>query len=183
MNFKKINCPICGLIPKWLRFVIVFVGLLFILSYLGNSTITEKFQAEDKNNQSLDQVITTVSENKKNTKVVIGNTTIDAVIASTEEERTLGLSSYEALLPNEGMLFVFEEPDIYGFWMEGMKFALDIIWIDENKEIIHAEENILPESYPEIFQPAKNSLYVIEVPAGFFSKNNLKVGDKVSFAI
>ncbi len=186
MNFKKINCPVCGLIPMWLRFIIISVGLIFFISYLGNSLKTEEFFSEDKNNQSVDLNTTgvpSVGENKKTTTVSVGGIKIDAVVADTEDKRTTGLSGYDSLLPGEGMLFVFQEPDIYGFWMEGMKFALDIIWINEKKEIVHVEENILPESYPEIFQPAVNSLYVIEVPAGFFSKNKLKVGDTASFSI
>lgn len=184
MNFKKINCPVCGLIPKWLRFIIIFAGLILFISYFGNSLKTEEFFSEDKDSKSLNQAPTSlVGENKKNTQVSIGDATINVIVASTEEERTIGLSGRDSLLPNEGMFFVFEEPDIYGFWMEGMKFALDIIWINENKEIIYAEENVLPETYPGIFQPASNATYVLEVSSGFFSKNKLKVGDKVNFSI
>lgn len=183
MNFKKINCPVCGLIPKWLRFIIVSFGLFFILSYFGNSIKTEKFSVEDKNNQFLNSTITQVGENKKNTQVSFGNTTMSVVVADTEEERIAGLSGYDSLFPEEGMLFVFEELGIHGFWMKGMKFAIDIIWINENKEIVYVEENILPESYPKIFQPIENSLYVIEAPTGFFLKNKLKIGDKIDFSV
>ena len=52
MNFKKINCPVCGLIPKWLRFIIISIGLILFISYVGNSLKTEEFFSEDKNNQS-----------------------------------------------------------------------------------------------------------------------------------
>lgn len=186
MNFKKINCPVCGLIPKWLRFIIIFAGLILFISYFGNSLKTEEFFSEDKNNQSVDLNSTgapSVGENKKTTTVSVGGIKINAVIADTEEERTTGLSGYDSLSSGEGMLFVFQEPDIYGFWMEGMKFALDIIWVNENKEIIYVEENVLPETYPVIFQPASNATYVLEVQSGFFSKNKLKIGDKVNFLI
>jgi len=189
MNFKKINCPVCGLIPKWLRFIIISIGLILFISYVGNSLKTEEFFSEDKNNQSLylNSINTSgvdgVDKKRRTTVVSIGGIKINSIIADTKEARIIGLSGHDLLLPNEGMLFVFEEPDIYGFWMKDMTFAIDIVWINENKEIIYAEENVLPESYPGIFQPTSNALYVLEVPSGVFSKNKLKVGGTASFSI
>src|SRR5664279_2881599 len=66
----------------------------------------------------------------------IGQSTINIEIADTEAERTLGLGNRSTLPENNGMLFVFDKPGNYGFWMKDTNFPLDFIWIDENKNII-----------------------------------------------
>jgi hypothetical protein len=85
------------------------------------------------------------------------------------------------LAKNEGMLFVFNHPSQHVFWMKDMNFPIDMIWLDENLKIIYFQKNVLPESYPATFGPDQNSLYVLEVNAGFSDKHNLKIGDSLSF--
>ncbi len=78
------------------------------------------------------------------------------------------------------MLFVFDKPGRYGFWMYGMKFPLDIIWIEESLRIVHIVENAQPcSNICETYEPPAEALYVIEVNAGFVEKYGLKVGDVV----
>jgi uncharacterized protein len=114
-------------------------------------------------------------------RVRIGGQNIRVELALTPEERTLGLSGRDALGDTEGMLFVFPEPGEYLFWMKGMNFPIDIIWIDEKKQIIYVKTNALPENYLETYGPEQDAKYVLEVSAGFSEKNNVKVGDKVRF--
>ncbi len=77
------------------------------------------------------------------------------------------------------MLFVFDKPDIYSFWMKDMLFPIDMIWISEDGKVVYIERDARPESYPNSFIPDAPAKYVLEVNAGFSEKNNLKVGDKV----
>jgi hypothetical protein len=149
------------------------VGLLFFVSYLYSPPSGEKNLTEE----SLS------AENIETTAVSIGGAILNATISDTEEERNLGLSGRGSLPPGEGMLFVFDYPDFQGFWMQDMKFPIDIIWVDENKKIIYAKEDATPESYPEIFQPEELALYVLEVSAGFFSEHKIKIGDTVEFSL
>jgi uncharacterized membrane protein (UPF0127 family) len=81
------------------------------------------------------------------------------------------------------MIFVFDQADIYAFWMKDMKFPLDIVWLNENREVINIKENALPESYPESFVPPQKSLYVIELNAGLVTKYGIKVGNILDFKI
>ncbi|MFA6077853.1 MAG: DUF192 domain-containing protein [Candidatus Paceibacterota bacterium] len=155
-----------NLIPKWLGLIIFLITLLYLISFFYQPQPREKV---------LPETITEV------VAVSIGDVVINTFISETREERSRGLSGRKALLPNEGMLFVFEKPDLYGFWMKDMNFGIDIIWIDENKKIIYMEENILPESFPIIFQPILPALYVLEVPSGFVFTNKIKIGDSVIF--
>lgn len=102
-------------------------------------------------------------------------------LASSFEEQTRGLSGRKELKENEGMLFIFQKPNKSYFWMKDMNFSIDIIWININKEIVSFKKNADPNLFPETYGPREDSLYVLEVPAGFVEKNNLKEGEKVDF--
>ena len=102
---------------------------------------------------------------------------IVAEIANTEEKRERGLSGRKNLPEDTGMIFIFEIPTRYSFWMKDMRFPLDIIWIDENKKIVAISENISPSTYPNSFSPTDPVKYVLEVNAGWAEKNGVEVGD------
>lgn len=113
--------------------------------------------------------------------VTIGQVTLEAEIADTNTKRENGLSWRKEILPNEGMLFVFDREGYYGFWMKDMNFSIDIIWLDKNKKIIHTEHNVTPQTYPKTFNSPTPSLYVLETAAGFSVENNIKIGDFIAF--
>lgn len=101
-------------------------------------------------------------------------------IANTPEERRQGLSGVDGLLPQEGKLFIFEEDGIYGFWMKDMNFAVDIIWINSNLEVIHIEENVRPSTYPSVFTSQAPARFVLETNAFFAETFNINLGDKLT---
>jgi uncharacterized membrane protein (UPF0127 family) len=113
------------------------------------------------------------------TLVKINDVEIKVEIANTPEERMQGLGGRESLDEDEGMLFVFENSNNWGFWMKDMQFALDIIWINENFEIVHIEQNILPETFPAIYTSPIPAKYVLEVNDGFIDKHAIKIGSSV----
>ena len=113
--------------------------------------------------------------------VSIGGVKINVEIADTEEKRIKGLSGRKALTENEGMLFIFENPGIYYFWMKDMLFWVDIIWIDETGGVLGVAENLSPESYPFTFAPDASVKYVLEVNGGFAKKNSITTGDIIVF--
>lgn len=96
------------------------------------------------------------------------------------EERQKGLSGVTALPENEGMLFIFEEEGRYGFWMKDTLLSLDIVWINNNQEIVHIERNVRPESYPATYYSPVPARFVVEVNAFFTSTFNINVGDKIT---
>jgi len=115
--------------------------------------------------------------------VIIKDKIIFAEVADTTEERAQGLSGKESLKENEGMIFVFKNPTVPGFWMKDMLFPIDIVWINESGKVVSVTKNAGPESYPLVFYPEGSIRYVLEVPAGFSEKNNLKKGDMVSIKL
>ena len=104
-------------------------------------------------------------------------------IADTDEKRISGLSNFKPLKDHEAMLFVFEEPAKYNFWMKDMNFSIDIIWLNEKREIITVYEGVTPDTYPQIFSPDKSALYVIEGNAGFFKRQGWVKGGAVSLPL
>ncbi len=113
----------------------------------------------------------------RKTKVIVSGITIYAEVADTPKKREAGLSGHLALAENEGMVFVFETPAKPKFWMKDMSFPIDIIWVSGSGEIISITERAEPESYPLTFSPPDPVKYVLEVPAGFAEKKEVKIGD------
>ncbi len=102
-------------------------------------------------------------------------------IANTEIERGQGLSDRPSLAEQEGLLFVFPTADTYSFWTKDMHFAIDIIWLDDNWQIVDITPNLAPETFPKTFSPSSPAHYVLEVNAGFSATHNLNIGDKITF--
>lgn len=101
-------------------------------------------------------------------------------IADTPAERTKGLANRKSLPENQGMLFIFEEPGYYSFWMKDTLIPLDIVWLKDNK-IIETTENVTPEDYnpPRRLSPKNEIDSVLEVNAGLVKNLNIKLGDKI----
>jgi uncharacterized membrane protein (UPF0127 family) len=113
--------------------------------------------------------------------VQIGKMDVKVELAVTKEEQVKGLSGRESLSEDSGMLFIFPKPSKYYFWMKDMHFPIDIVWINENKEIIYIKQDAQPDDFLETYGPEQDSSYVLEVVSGFIEKHKVKVGDKVLF--
>ncbi len=115
----------------------------------------------------------------KKTTASINGYKVLLALAATDEQRIKGLSSLEKLNENEGMLFLFDQPSKQGFWMNEMKFPIDIIWLDTNSRVIHTERNLEPCRIfmaCHVYTPQVDSLYVIELRSGFTNDHSIKNG-------
>lgn len=106
-------------------------------------------------------------------------------LADSVSKKALGLGKRDSIKENEGMLFLFDGPGTYGFWMKDMRFPIDIIWIRDNK-IVDITENVLPEPQKSIFNlkvyyPKEPVDKVLEIGAGLVKKYNFKIGDEIKF--
>ncbi len=113
--------------------------------------------------------------------VTINGKRFTVTVADSPEERQQGLSGRDRLNDSEGMLFEFDSDGVYCFWMKDMQFAIDMIWLDKNKKVVHIQENAAPESYPESFCPETEARYVLEIKNGGVKANSITVGDQASF--
>lgn len=105
---------------------------------------------------------------------------VDLEIADTEYERQLGLMNRKEMKEKEGMLFIFPRQDYQSFWMRNTLISLDIMFVNDQKEIVTIHKNtktLSDTSYPS----SEPSIYVVEVLAGFTDRHNIKVGDKIDW--
>lgn len=118
----------------------------------------------------------------KKTTVQINDQIFKVYVAKTDKEKQMGLSGKEKLEENQGMLFVFDNPDYQSFWMKNMKFPIDIIYLNGNK-VVTVVENALPptsaDEQLEIYQSDEKANRVLEVNAGIAKKNNIKKGSVI----
>lgn len=95
-------------------------------------------------------------------------------IADTTAKRARGLMYRKELGKNKGMLFIFPNSAKHSFWMANTKIPLDIIWMDENYNVVHVEKNVPPCSSKNIilcpqYTPKTSAKYVLEVNAGWWN--------------
>lgn len=102
-------------------------------------------------------------------------------IATSSQDRARGLCCRDSLPADEGMLFVYDEPGLYGFWMKNTRIPLDMFWIDSDKQIVHIERNVQPDTYPKTFVSDEPAQYVLETNAGYADRYNVQNRDKVAF--
>ena len=128
----------------------------------------------------------TIGNREKSLQVRIKDLELNAIVAGNQNIRKKGLSDRESLPLSSGMLFVFEKPGDWGIWMKEMKFAIDIIWINDEKQIVAIAKNVPPQPKVKdkdliIYKPGKNARYVLEINAGLSDPHNLGEGDVVTF--
>ncbi len=113
--------------------------------------------------------------------VTLKSETIRVQVADTPQSRARGLSGMLGLADDEGMLFVFDTDGHHSFWMKDMHFAIDILWMGQNGEIVHIVESAMPASYPaDAFVPALPARYVLELSSGWVRAHRVSLGDVVS---
>ena len=153
------------IIPPWFSFLFLF---LMFLSSVAYKEIENVLAQEQKQNQTA--------------LVTVGGVNLITSLSTTPDAQSKGLAIRDSLNENEGMLFIFETPQKYSFWMKDMKFPIDIIWINQDGKIVHIEKNLPPCVFllpcPS-YAPKDDSLYVLEVVSNFTNKFNINVGDPV----
>lgn len=102
-------------------------------------------------------------------------------VASTGKEKNQGLSGRNCLDPDSGMLFTYDHSGDYCYWMKDMKFAIDMIWLDDEKRIVTIKDRVGPDTYPESFCPSRPAKYVVEVAAGKAAEYGWQIGTALSF--
>lgn len=105
-------------------------------------------------------------------KIQVGEKSYLVHISYTQQEKNQGLQQTNKLDDNEGMLFVYDEPQDVSFWMKDTKIPLDIIFINEDEEVISVKQGT-PMSEEPITESGVQ--YVLEVN----QNSGIKEGDEV----
>jgi len=115
-------------------------------------------------------------------RFAVGKTIFSVEVADTAIARMKGLSGHAPLGATEGMLFVFPKPSSGSFWMQGMLFPIDFVWINNGK-VVGVTENARPmkETGFMLYPPPQPVDRVLEVSAGAVRKFKIRKGDMVSY--
>jgi len=120
----------------------------------------------------------------KNKTVSINGKTIEVEVANTDAKRSKGLSGKNGLDDGKGMLFTFSSENVTpSFWMKDMKFAIDIIWIDDGK-IVAIDKNVSPQpdaqdSELTFYRPGQPIDFVLEISAGKSDVHGFEIGSSI----
>jgi uncharacterized membrane protein (UPF0127 family) len=176
------------------NFKLKAIGAMVVLVIFGGTMLLVASLVTNENNANSAFKITTSTPRIVSNvfKVTMSTTTystiqapkgiIHASIADTEALRERGLSGRASLGSDQGMLFIFNQPSMVGFWMKEMNFPLDMVWIDNYKTVIGVADNISPDTYPKNFSPSGSVLYVLEINAGSAKKFGIATGTHLYFS-
>lgn len=100
-------------------------------------------------------------------------------IADNDIKRSMGLSGWESLNENEGMIFIFNEYVEGAFHMQNMAFDLDIIFLDSNNTILNIFKSIPPCETDPCEKHIPDQIYysVVEILGGTSENLGLEIGD------
>ena len=123
-------------------------------------------------------------EMRPRTTVSISGTVFRVDVADTRELRQKGLSGRPSLGKDEGMLFIFDTDSYWSFWMKDMRFPIDIIWLDKDKQVVHIEHSVQldVEPYADYTSP-ELARYVLEIAAGRARQASIRVGSTMKIDI
>lgn len=111
--------------------------------------------------------------------VDIGGQNLKLEIADTDELRAKGLSDRPNVEKNGGMLFDFEQTGNWGIWTKDMNFNIDVIWLNQNGQVLCVLQNLSPDTYPQSFYADKPSRYIIELHADSINKLGISEGSTI----
>lgn len=147
-------------------FALIVVGVISFTVFTGHCVISKSCSMSGWFH---DKQIVTTSKGK-----------IAVEVVDTPISREKGLSGKKGLNEGEGMLFVFDKPGRYGFWMKDMLFPIDMAWINEDGLVVHIEKNVKPDSYPTAYINTLDASYVLEIGANESEKFGLYMGAQVT---
>lgn len=126
-----------------------------------------------------------IQANPMKTEVCFQDNCFLVAIADSPAERKQGLKFRKELSQDGGMLFVFEKQGFYSFWMKDTFIALDIIWLNKDREVVYIKHNAQPciQEPCEKFKSETPAQYVLELRAGKAEEIGLGVGNKLKFGL
>lgn len=164
------------------RKTIAVIGMLLILASLlvGKYVLTKQTMSSGNQGDTLANTAEPVFQT-----MTIDDQQVTVEIADTPAKQQQGLSD-RSELGSDGMLFPFGSLQRPSFWMKGMQFDLDFIWIaggevgeimtDIPKPLPNTPLNQLP-----TYQPDDPVDAMVEMEAGKAVELGIEVGDKVHF--
>jgi hypothetical protein len=102
---------------------------------------------------------------------------IDAQVASTPQQREIGLMYRDQMPIHEGMLFVFEQAQKQCFWMKNTLLPLTAAFVDDDGTVVNLAD-MKPQT-TDAHCSDKPVRFVLEMNQGWFAKKNIQKGFKL----
>jgi uncharacterized membrane protein (UPF0127 family) len=169
-------------------FLFIVAGLALYISIGDNTELTEVASSTEfsTSTPSLDPVQETVEDDDWRTiypntvTINIASTTVLASVADDLAERIQGLSNTPYLPEDVVKLFVFNAYGEHSIWMKDMNYPINILWATREGEIVHVEERVSPDTFPNSFASPTPAWYVVEANAGFVETNQIQLGNRLT---
>ena len=109
--------------------------------------------------------------------VSVDGHSVDCDLALTDAQRMYGMMGRKSMGANEGMFFVFPQPEQQSFWMRDTHVPLDVIFADASGQILNVEEGV-PHSEEKMLSDGL-AKFVLEVPLGWCRNRGIGPGSRL----
>lgn len=106
--------------------------------------------------------------------LMAGDHAISAEVARSGHEREIGLMFRASLAPDEGMLFVFGDPQRQCFWMHNTLIPLAAAFVADDGRIINIVE--MAPNTDDSHCSTREVRFVLEMNGGWFAKHGIAAG-------
>lgn len=112
-------------------------------------------------------------------------TVLQTEVMVKDPDRAMGLMFRPSLARDRAMLFVFENLDFHGIWMKNCKFPIDIVWLDEQRKVVHVAESVPPcKADPcPVYEPMQRAAFVVEMNAAQAKQEKVELGSTFEFTL
>jgi uncharacterized membrane protein (UPF0127 family) len=162
-------------LPK--KYLLSLIAGFFVIAIVAIALIA----SPEKQNNKVSQSTNPCGIYRHDAKVAINGKTFDVEMPKDHNDFTKGLAGRPCITDTEGMLFRFTKPGQYPFWMKGMNFPIDIIWIGSDYRVAAVEVDEMPSTYPDKFVNKKPAQYVLEIKANLSKRLKIQIGTPVTF--
>ena len=104
---------------------------------------------------------------------------LSVALAATPEQRAEGLAHRDQPVA-DGLLLRWDTPGHHPIWMAGMRFPLDLIWLDQDHRVLAILTDVPPcvSSPCELYAPdgTDRATAVLELPAGAAARYGITSG-------
>ena len=115
--------------------------------------------------------------NLERIKISAGMHLITAQVALTPEQRQIGLMLRKEMPPQEGMVFVFEQPSQQCFWMKNTPLPLSAAFVADDGRIVNLVD--MKAQTLDAHCSQEPVRYVLDMNQGWFAKKGIKAGSKL----
>ena|GEM_PF-1101361 len=170
-----------------MRYILPFLLVLAVGGVVGVIVYQSRAEVEGVSEQQ-EVKVNLVDEWRKmkdgsQTTIYIRGVPLVVEVVNTPASLAQGLSDREEL-PNDGMLFVFNEARRQQFWMKNMNFPLDMVWVRGTRVVGVTEGAEVP---PEAERESPSTFYyspelanvVIELAEGRAKELGITKGDEI----